>query len=175
VFAVTVRRSIAADVYNNHSSRAPESDEIRLACRFRPPPFVVLVDRRNPRRRHRWRVTMQYICLIYTDENAEANATKEQEAEVYDAYNAFSKAVRDAGVMVSGEAFHPTGTAKTVQSPNGSAQVSGGPALQTPLQLGGFYILDTPDIDTAAKWAAQIPGAKHGKIEVRPLVDFSAS
>ena len=118
---------------------------------------------------------MQYICLIYTDENAEANQTPEQEAEVYDAYNAFSKAVRDAGVMVSGEAFHPTRTAKTVQMPNGSSQTTSGPAVQTPLQLGGYYILDTPDIDTAAHWAAQIPGAKHGKIEVRPLVDFSAS
>ena len=118
---------------------------------------------------------MQYICLIYTDETTEVNVTPEQEAAVYEAYNEFSKAVRDAGVMVSGEAFHPTGTAKTVQMPNGSAQVSGGPAVQTPLQLGGYYILDTPDIDTAAKWAAQIPGAKHGKIEVRPLVDFSGA
>ena len=118
---------------------------------------------------------MQYICLIYTDENAEANQTPQQEAEVYDAYNAFSKAVRDAGVMVSGEAFHPPRTAKTVQIPDGSVHASSGPAVQTPLQLGGFYILDTPDIDTAAKWAAQIPGAKHGKIEVRPLVDFSQS
>lgn len=118
---------------------------------------------------------MQYICLIYTDENAEANVTPEQEAAVYDAYNAFSKAVREAGVMVSGEAFHATSTAKTVQMPDGSAQVSGGPAVQTPLQLGGFYILDTPDIDSAAKWAALIPGAKYGKVEVRPLVDFSQS
>jgi hypothetical protein len=118
---------------------------------------------------------MQYICLIYTDENAEANVTPEQEAAVYEEYNLFSKAVRDAGVMVSGEAFHPTSTAKTVQVNNGSAQVNTGPAVQTPLQLGGIYILDTPDIDTAAKWAAQIPGAKHGKIEVRPLVDFSQS
>jgi hypothetical protein len=118
---------------------------------------------------------MQYICLIYTDESAEDKMTPEQQAEVYDAYNAFSKAVREAGVMVSGEAFHPTNTAKTVQVPNGSAQTSGGSAVQTPLQLGGFYILDTPDIDTAAKWAAQIPGAKYGRVEVRPLVDFSAS
>lgn len=118
---------------------------------------------------------MQYICLIYTDESAEANQTPEQQAEVYDAYNAFSKAVRDADVMVSGEAFHPTRTARTVQMPDGSAQISGGPAVRTPLQLGGYYILDTPDIDTAAKWAAQIPGARRGKIEVRPLVDFSTT
>ncbi len=118
---------------------------------------------------------MQYICLIYTNETAETTMTPEQNAAVMDEYNAFSKAVRDAGVMVGGEAFHPTSEARTVQVVNGSPTFSSGPAVNTDIQLGGMYILDAPDIDKAAEWAARIPGAKVGKIEVRPLVDFSAA
>ena len=58
---------------------------------------------------------MQYICLIYTNEADEANITKEQEAAMYAEYNVFGKKAREAGVMVGGEAFHPTDQAKTVR------------------------------------------------------------
>lgn len=117
---------------------------------------------------------MDYICLIYSDEKREAMRTPEEDAVVYDAYNAFTKAVRDAGALIHGEAFHPTSEAKTVQMKNGRPTVMAGPAVKTDLQLNGIYILRAPDIDKATEWAAQIPGAKAGRIEVRPLIDFSA-
>ncbi|MBK8138702.1 MAG: YciI family protein [Chloroflexi bacterium] len=118
---------------------------------------------------------MQYICLIYSNEADEATQSQEEWGAVMAEYNAFTKSARDAGVMVSGEAFHPTKDARTVHATNGSASVSAGPAVATSIQLGGMYILETPDIDTAVAWAAKIPGARHGKVEVRPLVDFSLS
>jgi len=118
---------------------------------------------------------MQYICLIYSNEADEANQSQEEWGAVMAEYNAFTKAARDAGVMVSGEAFHPTKEARTVHVSNGSASLSAGPAVTTGIQLGGMYILETPGIDAAVQWAAKIPGARHGKVEVRPLVDFSQS
>lgn len=118
---------------------------------------------------------MQYICLIYSNEADEANQSQEEWGAVMAEYNAFTKSARDAGVMVSGEAFHSTKDARTVHVANGSASVSAGPAVTTGIQLGGMYILETPDIEAAVQWAAKIPGARHGKVEVRPLVDFSQS
>lgn len=118
---------------------------------------------------------MQYICLIYSNEADEANQSQEEWGAVMAEYNAFTTSAREAGVMVSGEAFHPTREARTVQVAGGTTSVSAGPAVTTAIQLGGMYILETPDIDTAVTWAARIPGARHGKVEVRPLVDFSQS
>lgn len=117
---------------------------------------------------------MQFIALIYTDESLDSSATPEQMNAVMAEYFAFSTAAREAGVMVGGEAFHPTAAAKTVSVSSGAASVIDGPAVHTPnLQLGGMYILKTDTIEQAVEWAAKIPGAKHGKVEVRPLVDFS--
>ncbi|MBK9124188.1 MAG: YciI family protein [Chloroflexi bacterium] len=117
---------------------------------------------------------MQFIALIYTDESLDTSATPEQTNAVMAEYFAFTAAAREAGVLVAGEAFHPTVTAKTVSVNNGTKHVADGPAVRTPdVQLGGMYILQSDTIEQAVDWAAKIPGAKHGKVEVRPLVDFS--
>jgi hypothetical protein len=114
----------------------------------------------------------RYIALIYTDESADASATPDDWQKTMAAYNAFGDAVRAAGVMETGDALEATSTATTVRVRNGQCQTTDGPFAETKEQLGGFYILKCKDLDEAIHWASQIPGAQHGSIEVRPLMEF---
>ncbi len=115
---------------------------------------------------------MRYLLLIYTQEQEGMKATPEEQQANMDKYFAFTNDIREAGVMVGGEALQPTNTATTVQVRDGKTLVSDGPFAETKEQLGGYYLLDCPNLDEALEWAAQIPGAMHGSIEVRPLIEF---
>ena len=116
---------------------------------------------------------MKYLCMIYTDEAAESRKSQAQQQELMGAYYAFTNAVRDAGVYCAGEALHPTSTATTVRVRNNKTLTTDGPFAETKEQLGGYYLLECNDLDEAIQWAAKIPNAKDGSIEVRPIVDFS--
>lgn len=115
---------------------------------------------------------MRYLLLIYTQERAEVEATPAEQEALMDAYFAFSKEVREAGVMLGGEALQPTATATTVRVHEAKTLTADGPFAETKEQLGGYYMLECPNLDEAIEWAAKIPGAKHGSIEIRPLVEF---
>jgi len=115
---------------------------------------------------------MHYMLLIYTQEQAEVEATPAEQEAIMNAYFAFSKEVREAGVMLGGEALQPTTTATTVRMRGGKMLTTDGPFAETKEQLGGYYMLDCPNLDEAIEWAAKIPGAAHGSIEIRPLVEF---
>lgn len=116
---------------------------------------------------------MRYLLAIYTNEAAEAAKTQaEQQAEM-GAYYAFTKDVKTAGAYVGGEALHPTPTATTVRVRDGKTLTTDGPFAETKEGLGGFYLLECKDLDEAIHWAAKIPGATGGSIEIRPVVDFS--
>jgi len=84
-----------------------------------------------------------------------------------------------AGVIAGGEALQPTSTATTIQvqggAKGGDVVTTDGPFAETKETLGGFYLLDCKDLDEAISWAAQIPGAWHGKVEVRPVIDFGGA
>ncbi|MDA1349784.1 MAG: YciI family protein [Chloroflexi bacterium] len=117
---------------------------------------------------------MKYACLIYSDESGMATATQEQMQEVMGAYWKFEEEIGKAGVKLGGEALQPTMTATTVQVKNGKTLTSDGPFAETKEQLGGFYLIEAKDLDEAISWAAKIPGAwLGGRIEVRPVIDFS--
>ncbi len=115
---------------------------------------------------------MQYMLLIYGVEPNGAPTQEENDAE-YAAYSAFGKEAQDRNLMVSGEALHPVSSATTVRVRDGKTVTTDGPFAETKEVLGGFYILNCKDLDEAIEMAAKIPGAKHGSIEVRPVVDFS--
>ena len=115
---------------------------------------------------------MRYLLLIYTQEQAEVEATPAEQEAVMDAYFAFSREVREAGVMLGGEALQPTATATTVRVREGKTLTADGPFAKTKEQLGGYYMLECPNLDEAIEWAAKIPGASHGSVEIRPLVEF---
>lgn len=84
------------------------------------------------------------------------------------AYYAYSKALQDAGAMVGGSGLLPPRTATTVRLRDGSRHVQDGPFADTKEQLGGYYVIDVPDLDAALSWAARCPAAASGSIEVRP-------
>lgn len=115
---------------------------------------------------------MQYLCLIYSDESIEPVPGTEEFGAYMQAYAEFSKSVQDAGVFVGGEALEPIAAATTVTRENGKVEIMDGPFAETREQLGGYYLLDCKDLDEALKYAAEIPTAKHGRIEVRPIMTF---
>lgn len=115
---------------------------------------------------------MRYILLIYTDEAKEAQWTEEEGQAVMADYYAFTNEVRERDLYQTGDALQPTSTATTVSVRNGKTLTTDGPFAETKEQLGGFYILDCKDLDEAIEMAAKIPGAKEGRIEVRPILEF---
>lgn len=117
-----------------------------------------------------------YAALIYSPAEAEGQGTPEDWARVMDEYNAFGEEAGAAGVIAGGEALEDTHTATTIHvegGKGGTLVTTDGPFAETKEVLGGFYLLSCSDLDEAIAWAAKIPGAWHGKIEVRPVIDFS--
>ena len=114
----------------------------------------------------------KYVALIYGDETQYAHATPEDGARMMQAYGEYTKAVRTAGVFEAGEGLQGTNTATTVRVHNGELSTADGPFAETKEQLGGFYVFNCKDLDEAIEWAAKIPGAREGSIEVRPVIEF---
>ena len=117
---------------------------------------------------------MQYLLTIYMDESAAGDATPEQRTQTMEAYNALTEELKQAGVFLGGEGLQPTSTATTVRVRDGEPLLTDGPFAETREQLGGYYLLDCPDLDDAVRWAAKIPGAATGSVEVRPVMDYEA-
>lgn len=115
---------------------------------------------------------MQYILLIYGVEPTTQQSPEEFQKEM-DAYNAYTKMLQDRKAMVAGEALHPISAATTVRVRDGKITSTDGPFAETKEVLGGYYVVNAKDLDEAIEFAAACPGAKHGSMEVRPLVDFS--
>jgi hypothetical protein len=115
---------------------------------------------------------MKYALLIYTNETAAMQASEAEQQAVMEAYNAFTNELRTAGNNLGGEALLPTSMAKSVRVRAGESVVTDGPFAETKEQLGGFYLVEAATEAEAIQWAAKIPGAKHGTVEVRPLMEF---
>ena len=111
---------------------------------------------------------MQYLVLIYEDESRFLQGYDEAE---FAEYGAFGK--KHAAAIKGGNALQPTGTAKTVRVRGGKTVATDGPFAETKEQLGGYYLLEAANIDEAASTASEIPGARFGSIEVRPIMVFS--
>jgi len=110
---------------------------------------------------------MQYLLLIYDNEKRWANGYDPVEMAEYQAYGK-----EFAGAIRGGNALLPTATAKTVRVRDGKRTVTDGPFAETKEQLGGFYLMEAANLDEALVMAERIPGAKHGSIEVRPIMVF---
>jgi len=112
---------------------------------------------------------MEYLLLIYADAAQFEAASPTQQAEGTAAYGAYTEALQKAGVLRGGHRLRPTQDATTVRMASGKTEVLNGPYAETREQLGGYYLIDVPDLDAALAWAARCPGASHGIIEVRPI------
>ena len=114
---------------------------------------------------------MQYMILSF-ESNADiaARTDRERVAEYLGGWKAYTEALRKAGILVAGAGLEPVHTATTVRVRDGKRQVQDGPFADTKEQLGGYYIVDVPDLDKALEWAARCPAAVNGSVEVRPVL-----
>jgi hypothetical protein len=112
---------------------------------------------------------MKYMLLIYSDEAAMQAAGKAETEERVAAYTAYVAAMTKAGIAAGMDRLQPVSTATTVRSVAGKTKVLNGPYAEAKEQLGGYFIIDVPDLDAAISWAARCPGASHGAVEVRPI------
>lgn len=113
---------------------------------------------------------MKYMLMIYNDESALANASKEAAGQMMAAFGAYTEAMRKSGAYVASDRLQPASSGTIVRgNGNGHTKVLNGPYAEAKEQLGGFYIVDVPDIDAALSWASRCPIAPHGAVEVRPI------
>jgi hypothetical protein len=112
---------------------------------------------------------VQYMALIYGAEDRWASFSDEERKAAYDLYRAFGSEAEQAGVLVDGSELAPTTDATTVRVRDAETLVTDGPYAEVKEALGGFYILECASMDEAIGWAARIPGAEHGAVEVRPV------
>lgn len=116
---------------------------------------------------------MQYLLMIYGEEARLSQPPNEAVTQMNAAYVAYTRAMREAGVLVAGERLQPISTATSVRVADGKTNVLDGPYADTKEQLGGYYVIEVPDIDQAVAWAARCPGASMGTMEVRPIWSMS--
>jgi hypothetical protein len=116
---------------------------------------------------------MRYLLSIYADESGFADATPEQRERMSAAYVAFTDQVEEAGVLRGGDGLQPSPTATTVRVRDGEPLLTDGPFAETREQLAGYYLLECADLDEALGWAAKVPGASSGAVEVRPVMVYA--
>lgn len=112
---------------------------------------------------------MEYLLMLYADEAGWTKLSKAEQEQGYAAYMAYTEALKKAGAWKGSNRLRPVGEATTVRVTNGKQQVLDGPYPDSKEQLGGYYLIDVPDLDAALSWAARCPGASHGTVEVRPV------
>jgi hypothetical protein len=118
---------------------------------------------------------VQYALLIYDDESAFSRLAEEDLQAIMGEYGAYTQELRDRDRMRSGAPLQATTTATTVRVRNGETLTTDGPFAETKEQLGGFYLIDAESLDEALEWAAKIPSARFGSIEVRPVSEMGGS
>jgi hypothetical protein len=112
---------------------------------------------------------MQFVLLDYVNESGWPALTRAEQEHWLGAYRAYMQAMTNAGILKRSGGLHGTSAATTVRTVNDKIQVLDGPYADTKEQLGGFHIIEVPDLDAAISWAARSPTALHGVVEVRPL------
>jgi hypothetical protein len=113
---------------------------------------------------------MQYMLLIYSQPGPWESLPEAQREAMYQAYFALSRDLRERDALVSSHELQAVSTATSVQVRNGETTVTDGPFAETKEALGGYYLIEADSLDEAIEWAAKIPSARHGTIEVRPVV-----
>ncbi len=117
---------------------------------------------------------MNYSLLIYSNPADFADTGPDDWAEMKTAYQQYIGALQEAGVFVTTDWLQPAETATTVTLKDGEKRVQDGPFAETKETLGGFFLIDVPDLDAAMAWAEKCPGARYGKIEIRASAMGSA-
>jgi hypothetical protein len=111
---------------------------------------------------------MQYMLLIYGDETLWASMSEADVKRTMQAYVDYSKALAASGILRGGSELASVTTATTVRVRNGKTLTADGPFMETKEQLGGYYLIEAANLDEAIAWAAKIPSAAFGSVEIRP-------
>jgi hypothetical protein len=115
---------------------------------------------------------MQYMLLIYGDEDAAQLMSEEDQATGMKAWLEYTQWLKDSGAYVGGDALAPSTAATTVRIRDGQTMTTDGPFTETKEQLGGYYLIDVDNLDDALAAAARCPGAYGGTMEVRPVQSY---
>jgi len=115
---------------------------------------------------------MQYLLLIYDAEQTLAKMPPADMQKLHDDYMRFTQEIVQSGHHRGGNALQPVSTATTIRTRNGKTATTDGPFAETREQLGGYYLIEAPNLDEALKIGARIPSARTGSIEVRPIRVF---
>jgi hypothetical protein len=113
---------------------------------------------------------MQYLLLIHDDEQAWQTFSDEVRESYMQEYFAYTESLRESGALVDANQLQPSSTATVVHVEDGKMLTTDGPFAETKEVLGGYYLIDVETLDEALEWAAKIPSARSGRIEVRPVV-----
>ncbi|MBI5278814.1 MAG: YciI family protein [Burkholderiales bacterium] len=117
---------------------------------------------------------MEFMLLIHSDPKGFETLPADVRGQAMAAYGAYTEALKAAGVLRSSNRLHPSSMSTSVKVRDGKTEVLNGPFIETREELGGYYLVDVPDLDGALAWAARCPGASHGTVEVRPVWDMNA-
>lgn len=116
---------------------------------------------------------MQYLLLIYGNPAVEPQYGTPAFDEMMAGYFALSEKLKADGVMRGGEGLQGVETATSLRVRGGKVETMDGPFAETKEHLGGYYLIDVPDLDAAMKYAAMVPSARYGTVEVRPVMVYS--
>ncbi len=116
---------------------------------------------------------MQYLALIYAAPANQPQYGTPEFGAMMEGYNAFTADLKAQGAFIAGDGLKPVETATSVRVRGGKTETMDGPFAETKEHLGGYYLIEAPDLDAAIKWAAKIPTAAYGTIEVRPVMDYT--
>jgi hypothetical protein len=115
---------------------------------------------------------MKYMLLLVSDPADEPTPDSDAFGPYMAEWAAYSEALVEAGALVSGEALHGNEATSTVRVRDGQRIVTDGPFIESKEVIGGYYVIDVADLDEALDWAARIPNAHFGTVEVRPVMEF---
>jgi hypothetical protein len=114
-------------------------------------------------------LSMEYMLLIHADNSGADKMPESARTQMLAAYRAYTEALQQSGVVRSSNRLRPASSGTAVRVRDGKTEVQNGPFIETKEELGGYYLIDVPNIDSALSWAARCPGANFGTIEVRPI------
>ena len=117
---------------------------------------------------------MQYLLLIHADEREWPAMSEDERRRIVAEYAAVTGEMRERGAYVGDNRLAPTSTASTVRVRDGEDVVTDGPFAETKEQLGGYFLIDVESLDEALEWAARLPTARRGSVEVRPILPVPA-
>lgn len=117
---------------------------------------------------------MQYMLILAADPEAWADNEEVDDGVISD-WDLYTRALAEAGILIAGHGLHGTESATTVRVRSGQRILTDGPFIESKEHLIGYYVIEAADLDVALEWAAKVPNARIGSVEIRPIMSGSAT